>query len=94
MKLVYCAILTLRYNGELMLNDVETVCTTEELSKREVDKSANHLKKIKDDLGYGKCVWEYFYCDGAGVYHLILQYQDNGTLACTWRIHGTELIES
>ena len=94
MKFVYCVQRAIRYNDELMLDGVETVCVTEELAKREINKSADHIIEVKDDLGYGKCVWQYFYCDGGGVYHQILTYQNNGTLTYTWRIVAPRLIES
>ena len=81
-------------NEELMYDSISSMCKTKEIAERELQKSIEHIKAVKNDLGYGECISEYFYCDGADVRHLNLTYKKDKNLTYNWRIKGRILIES
>lgn len=94
MKFVYYVVEKLACNEEEILNSVKMVCTTEMLANHAVENSIDHIKEVKNNLGFGECISEYSYRDGAGIEHLILTYGNDKKLTYEWKVHGIVLTES
>lgn len=94
MKFVYYVVEKLACNEEEILNSVTAVCTTEILANHAVENSIDHIKEAKNNLGFGECISEYSYRDGAGIEHLILTYGNDKKLTYEWKIRGIVLTES
>lgn len=94
MKFVYYVVERLACNEEEILNSVKTVCTTEILANHAVENFIDHIREVKNKLGFGECVSEYSYRDGAGIEHLILTYGNDKKLTYEWKVRGIVLTES
>lgn len=94
MKFVYYVVERLACNEVEILNGVTKVCTTEILANHAVENSIDHIKEVKNNLGFGECVSEYSYRDGAGIEHLILTYENDKKLTYEWKVRGIVLTES